>query len=176
MGVTTFNYAIEMIHTENLALEYSIYELSSTNAPGEGVITALDTYLVDDGNGASVEETQTTYWVKSQAAALSGDVVSDARHEQVGFTDASGNLLAKENLPVNAGKYTAYTKDSAGELLKLEAGEDAEGNPQFDSQYFLLEIDWEEGADAKFENYEKETDMIYLLVEAIQPEPEKKAD
>ncbi len=172
MGLTTFNYAIELIHTENLALEYSVYELNSTNAPGEGVITALDTYLTDGGN----EESRTTYWVKVGNNALSGELVSDARHKEVGFTDASGNLLSKENLPVNAGKYTAYNKDSEGKLLKLEAGTDAQGNPQFDSQYFVLEIDWEEGAEAKFENYEKETDMIYLLVEAIQPKPEKKTN
>ena len=166
MGVTSFEYSIELIHTENLALQYRVYELNGATEINENTITVLDT--VNDENGNEV--THTTYWVKkplsdSTTPPLTGTDVSSERHVQVELTSP---------LPVNAGKYTAYTTGVAGDKLKLKANLDANGNPTFDSQFFLIEIDWEDGADAEFEKYEKETDMIYLLVEALQPEPQKK--
>lgn len=168
MGVTSFEYSIELIHTENLALEYRIYELKKLEGTQEGAISILDTVEVD-----GVATTQTFYFTKTTGTELEGNDVSDLRHTQVGFVDSEENLLSDEELPVNAGNYTSYTKESDGTTkLKLEAGEDENG-PTFDSQYFLIEIEWEEGAASKFEQYEKETDMIYLLVEALQPEPKK---
>ena len=44
----------------------------------------------------------------------------------------------------------------------------------YDSQYFLLEIEWDVNEIGNFDKYEKETDMIYILVKALQPEPTKK--
>lgn len=168
MGVTSFDYSIELIYTENLALEYKVFELNGrTEAEvDENTITILDT--VQDGNGNPV--THTTYWVKKPLSdgttpPLTGTDVSSTRHTQVGLTNP---------LPVNAGKYTSYTTGVAGDHLKLKANVDANGNPTFDSQFFLIEIDWADGAADEFEKYEKETDMIYLLVEALQPEPQKK--
>ena len=90
--------------------------------------------------------------------------MSDTRRTQAGLTGT---------MPVNAGKYTSYSETSNSQALRLEAGVNLDGTPTFDSQYFLLEIDWSDGAAAEFEKYEKETDMIYLLVEALQPKPQK---
>lgn len=166
MGVTSFEYSIELIHTENLALEYRIYELDAATEGESGAIAALDTVTITDEDGSTSEESQITYWKKASDTELSWEDVSDTRHTQVGLT---------ETMPVNAGKYASYTKTSDNTTkLRLEAGQDESGNPTFDSQYFLIEIDWEDGAASKFEQYEKETDMIYLLVEALQPEPQKK--
>ena len=165
MGVTSFEYSIELIHTENLALEYKIYELNGAIAGTEGAFTILDT--VEDENGNTV--THTTYWVKKPLSdgttpQLTGTDVSDDRHDRVGLTDP---------MPVNAGKYTSYTKGVDGNKLKLKANVDESGKPKFDAQFFMIEIDWKDGAALEFEKYEKETDMIYLLVEALQPEPKK---
>lgn len=165
MGVTSFEYSIELIHTENLALEYKLYELVRLEGEESGAIEALD---VVESNGVTTEEK--SYFDLRSEETLSGTDVSQDRHEQVGL---------KDPMPVNAGRYTSYTKstikDGNGNFinLKLEAGRDAQGHPTFDSQYFLLEIDWRDGAETQFEKYEKETDMVYLLVEALQPEPEK---
>lgn len=170
MGVTSFEYAIELIYTQNLALDYKIYELKKAEAGTVGAFAVLD--QVPDGNGGTVENV--TYWLKKtgeNGAPLTGNDLSTDRHSRVGLTPP---------LPVNAGKYISYTestdKDNNGNPIKLrlEAGTDAQGNPTFDSQFFLIEINWQTGADVKFEQYEKETDMICLLVEALQPKPEKK--
>ena len=165
MGVTSFEYAIELIHTQNLALEYKIYELIKTEGNSGGSIVVSD--IVDE-NGNTTEHR--SYFDLTTGLTLTGEDVSETRHTQVGLTST---------LPVNAGKYTSYTKSTIADAqgnpmnLRLEANV-VDDKPTFDSQYFLLEIDWKDGADKEFEKYEKETDMIYLLVEALQPMPEKK--
>ena len=173
MGVTTFDYSIELIHTENLALEYKIYELTKVDENTENAITALDTITVKNENDMEVVRDEITYWKKVTENPLSGTDVSKERHKQTGLRNEEGTSVDAEGLPVNAGKYTSYTEGSSG-TLKLTAGENDDGSTKFDSQYFLLEIAWKEGADADFDRkYKKETDMIYLLVEALQPKPEK---
>ncbi len=160
MGGTSFEYSIELIHTENLALEYEIYELTEVSADTAGAIAALDEVKDESGNTIS----KTTYWKKKSVTPLSGSDVSSVRHTAVGLTGT---------MPVNAGKYIAYqTASDNTAKLQLSAGGDEAGNPTFDSQFFLLEIKWQDGAE--FEKYKKETDMIYLLVEALQPQPQKK--
>jgi len=174
MGVTSFEYSIELIHTENLALEYKIYELIKLEGEQEGDIVVLDV-VEEDG----VPKEYTSYFdLTPPGTPLSGTDVSEMRHRQAGLTDAQGNPINATVLPINAGKYTSYTKSIVTDLngnpmnLRLDANV-VDGKPTFDSQYFMIEIDWEEGAAANFEKYEKETDMIYLLVEALQPKPEK---
>lgn len=165
MGVTSFEYAIELIHTQNLALDYKVYELEKLEGERPGAITVLD---IVDQNGTPTE--YRSYFDLTTSVPLSGEDVSEVRRVQAGL---------QPTMPVNAGEYISFTKsttvDTQGNLkkLRLEANE-VDGKPTFDSQYFLLEIDWEDGAAQEFEKYEKETDMIYLLVEALQPEPQKK--
>ena len=159
MGVTSFEYSIELIHTENLALEYRIYELIRLEDNQAGEIEVLD--IVEE-NGVPTE--YISNFDKKSNVSLVGTDVSDERHVQAGLTGT---------MPVNAGKYTSYTQTANSQELRLEAGYELDGTPTFDSQYFLLEIDWSDGAETRFEKYEKETDMIYLLVEALQPKPQK---
>lgn len=154
MGGSDFDYTMELIHTDNLALNYSIYELESVAEGTEGSIVVEDKVTVD-----GTEETQTTYWKKKSATALTGTDVSTQRHDQVGLTGTE----------INRGTYLSYEKDAAGAQLHLTSGDSG-----YDSQFFLLEIAWDENEVNNFEKYEKETDMIYILVKALQPEPEKK--
>ena len=176
MGVSEFDYSIEMIYTENLALIYNIYELEKAegvtegNVP-DGIIIALDT-LAGTGEDSTSE---ITYWNKivsassidGKPAALKGTDVSSTRHSQVGITGTE----------INAGKYISYAKtDKGGESGTESIDNNLHLSPVengYDAQYFVLEIEWQDGAASNFEKYEKETDMIYLLVEAIQPKPEK---
>lgn len=164
MGVTSFSYSIELIHTENLALNYRIYGLDAATQDTAGAFAVLDEVETESGSTQS----HTTYWVKKASGGvitpLTGEDVSESRHTLTGLTDP---------LPINAGTYVAYKKGADGTELTLQANVDANGDPTFDSQFFLIEIDWKDGADTEFEKYEKETDMIYLLVEALQPRPEK---
>ena len=166
MGVTSFAYAIELIHTQNLALEYKIYELNKLEGNKDGAIVVLDK-VEQDGKVTEYR----SYFEKATQLPLSGEDVSTIRHEQAGLVST---------MPVNAGEYLSFTKsqknkDSQGKALNLRLEASTEdGKPTFDTQYFVVEIDWKNGAEAVFEKYEKETDMIYLLVEALQPKPQKK--
>lgn len=70
---------------------------------------------------------------------------------------------------VNKGKYVTYLNGKDGKL-HLETGT-VDGKETYMSRYFRLEVT----CDAKsFDNYRKETDMIYLLVKAEQPKPTKR--
>ena len=73
---------------------------------------------------------------------------------------------------VNKGKYDTYINGKDGEKLHLETGM-VDGKETYMSRYFRLEVT----CDAKsFDNYRKETDMIYLLVKAEQPKPTKRTE
>lgn len=152
MGGADFDYSIELIHTDNLALQYSIYELEESDEENAGVV-AEDTVTVD-----GVPTAKRTYWsVKTPGTPLEGMDVSAVRHVE---TELTGD-------EINSGTYISYeAEDDTFHLSSTNGG--------YDSQYFLLEIDWEESALTNFEKYEKETDMIYILVKALQPEPSKK--
>jgi len=157
MGGSDFEYSMELIYTENLALEYNIYKVDEVNADGDGVIVAADT-VIDDG----VSKVVTTYWKKSEPVIpLEGLDVSAARHA----------VLELSGTEINKGKYISYAKDEIknidNELHLTSSGS------RYDAQHFVLEIEWDEAAATNFEKYDKETDMIYILVKAIQPEPTK---
>ena len=145
-----FDYTLELIHTDNLDLIYSLYALEAATADTADIV-AEDVLVVD-----GVPTTQPTYWtVQTPGSPLAGNDVSAERHEQVSL---SGN-------EINSGTYIAYE----GEDLHLSVTENG-----YDSQYFLLEIEWTESAQTNFERYERETDMIYVLAKAVQPVPQKK--
>lgn len=72
---------------------------------------------------------------------------------------------------VNKGKYVTYLKGKDGKQLHLETGKDGDGKETYMSRYFRLEVTCT--ADT-FDQYRKETDMIYLLVKAEQPKPTKR--
>ena len=168
MGVTSFEYSVELIHTENLALEYKIYELEKLEDANGGTGDVIEVLDVVDTAGGTKEHR--SYFTLATGICLNGTDVSLQRHAQAGLVG---------NMPVNAGQYISYTQSSKTDesgnpkKLRLEANLQ-DGQPTFDSQYFLMEIDWVDEAENNFDKYEKETDMIYVLVEALQPKPEKK--
>lgn len=150
MGGADFDYSMELIHTDNLALDYTLYALEATTEANatEYTLVAEDVTMVD---GEPV--TVLTYWNKGEM--FEGVDVSEDRHEEIGLSEEE----------INKGTYISYA--SADFHLK----DDEESG--YDSQYFLMEIAWQDEATSNFEKYDKETDMIYLLVKALLPEPEK---
>jgi len=156
MGGSDFEYSMELIYTENLALEYNIYEVGEADGDGSDVIVATDTVIID-----GVPQTKTTYWKKKMPLSpILGIDVSDIRHEE----------LSLSGTEVNKGKYISYAKNESEYIdNNLHLTSTGEG---YASQHFVLEIEWNTNAASNFENYDKETDMIYILVKAIQPKPE----
>ena len=153
MEIAEFDYSLELIHTDNLALNYTIYALEAADADSAGIV-AEDIVLESDTSTQVL-----TYWnVKDLSHPLVGVDVSDERHTQTALT---GN-------EINSGTYIAYESDE-NNTLHLNVIPDG-----YDAQYFLLKIEWDESAQDNFANYENETDMIYLVAKAIQPQPQKK--
>ncbi len=147
MGGSDFAYSIELVYTNNLALKYEIYGLQKVDLADNDTIITNDT-VIQDGE----EVVLTEFWEKD-ANALTGTNVSEQRQEQMEVTEQVWNK----------GTYISYEENPQLYLRTSENG--------YASQYFVLEITWEEAAGSNFEQYEKETDMIYLLVKALQPEP-----
>lgn len=151
MGGSDFDYSMELIHTNNLALNYTIYELEEAQEENAEIV-AEDIVSVD-----GVETTVLSYWkAKSPNTPLSGVDVSRERHEQVELTGEE----------INSGTYVEYKKSDINDFHLSDNGEG------YDSQYFLMEIKWDDAALSSFEKYDKETDMIYILVKALLPKPE----
>ena len=189
---TVFDYALELIHTDNLALNYEIYPLQKVDvSPGDNTEDLIITeHEVTTNEGT--KETAVIYWQKT-AGELIGTDVSAERWEQVGLLEESSQSdsneedgtsaddgtgedaetdadIATQSI-INRGTYISYEvqMDENGNLivdnnLELTAG-------AYSAQYFVLEIEWKENI--QYSDYVKETDMIYLLAKKLQPEPEE---
>lgn len=145
--VSDFTYELEFVTTNNLEVDYEIYELTKHNlVEGESVPEGAIT----------MPEVTGVYW-KKVGKALVGQDTSDTRHQSV-----FGDINAED--VVNSGKYTLYSEDSSGNPLHLSYSGSA-----YDYDYYLIEIDWID--EKSFENSLKETDVNYVVVNAMQPKP-----
>ncbi len=167
MGISDFNYNIDMVYTNNLAITYELYQLTEVFGEGGKEPTSYQ-YKSSDKDSAGNDVirywniTQTT--IEGNTDLLSAVDVTTAKRQAV-FGEEATWPNAATNL--NLGTYMEYTKDVDNNNLMLK-GKEA-GTNGFDSNFFLLRMTWNQETD--FQNYEKETDMIYLLVQALQPEP-----
>ena len=165
-----FSYELELAYTENLAVDYNVYELETVEAEAGDGTTPDGLILVQDENGEN-----TKYFKK----ASTGDVLSKAgvdvnakRQEEM-----YGNLTNWQSI-VNLGQYDLYQTDAAGNNLKLNTNVSVENDEvQYDKDYYLIEITWKQtdanGASIQFDDYRKETDLVYVIVKAMQPEPKE---
>lgn len=145
--VSDFTYELEFITTNNMEVNYEIYELSMHKlADGES----------SPSGAVTMPEVSGVYWTKV-GNALVGQDTSSERHQSVFGTSNPGGV-------VNSGKYTLYSKDSTGNALHLSYT-----GGTYDYDYYLIEIDWID--ENSFENSLKETDVNYVVVNAMQPEP-----
>lgn len=145
--VSDFTYELEFITTNNLEVNYEIYELAMHKL-GDGETAPAGSVTMPEVPGV--------YWTKV-GNALAGQDTSTERHQSVFGTSSPSGV-------VNSGKYTLYSKDSAGNALHLSYT-----GGTYDYDYYLIEIDWID--ENSFENSLKETDVNYVVVNAMQPEP-----
>ena len=68
----------------------------------------------------------------------------------------------------NKGKYLLYQYDSNGVQMGLEY-KDNGTDKKYEFDYYLVEISWEKNVN--FSEYTKETDLLYVIVNAKQPKP-----
>lgn len=151
-----FNYDLEFVHTENLKVNYDIYELQkdsytdTADIPSNGI-------LVDGVDGA--------YWTKMET---DGNVnpLTPTKDE----TTSRLNTVFPEGTDgvFNKGKYLLYQYDSNGVQMGLEY-KDNGTDKKYEFDYYLVEISWEKNVN--FSEYTKETDLLYVIVNAKQPKP-----
>ncbi len=145
--VSDFAYELEFITTNNLDVNYEIYELEPhTLEKGE----------VAPSDAVTMPEVLDMYWTK-KGTALVGQDISSERHQSVFGTENPAHV-------VNSGSYTLFSKDSEGKDLHLKFS-----GTSYDYDYYLIEVDWND--DTSFEKSLKETDVNYVVVNAMQPKP-----
>ena len=149
-----FEYELEFVQTNNLEVQYDFYNVERIELH-EGYVLKEDEYIVDDVPG---------YYFKKVGTKLEGKDTTEERQNAI-FGDKDTSDI------VNSGTYTLYSKYSNNEHLHLTYEADSK---QYDYNYFMIEISWKEGAE--FSENSKETDLLYVIVNAMQLRPEKEKE
>ena len=140
-----FGYDLMLVYTENLAVNYTVYPLIKNDIV-KGEALPKGSILMDD------DTRDLYYWMKDGNKLPGEDITTDMRVR----AKTSGDGI------VNAGRYWLSGDDS----MQLAYGA-AENSYEYD--YYLIEVTWRNIAD--FDDYRKETDMVYVIVNAKQPRP-----
>lgn len=151
-----FNYDLEFVHTENLKVKYDIYELQKDSYTDKTDIPE---------NGILVEGVDGVYWTKMKTDG-EANPLTPTKDE----TKSRLNTVFPEGAAgvFNKGKYLLYQYDSKGVQMGLEYKYDGE-EKKYEFDYYLVEISWEKNVN--FSEYTKETDLLYVIVNAKQPKP-----
>lgn len=151
-----FNYDLEFVHTENLKVNYDIYELQKDSYTDTADIPS---------NGILVDGVDGVYWTKMET---DGNVnpLTPTKDE----TTSRLNTVFPEGTDgvFNKGKYLLYQYDSNSVQMGLEY-KDNGTDKKYEFDYYLVEISWEKNVN--FSEYTKETDLLYVIVNAKQPKP-----
>lgn len=168
-----FKYDLEFIYTENLALDYKVYELTKTVLPDDNnVVIPKGSIVIEGVNGFYWNKKTVTIdsWEKGIVKSLEWKDVSKARCQAV-FNDMEEEAVRKIQ---NKGQYLLFQQDTNDIDLHLAYTYDTESKkPQYEYDYYLIEMSWKENAN--FSDNAKETDLLYVVVNAKQPEPTTKA-
>ncbi|MDD6069478.1 MAG: hypothetical protein PUC12_01505 [Clostridiales bacterium] len=152
-----FNYEFELAYTQNLPVNYIVYELTETQEDAAGNITVE----WSDGNQTIQKQfTKTALTPKGDSESISKKNNEEMYGEKVSTT-------------VNQGKYDIYDKAANGNAFDLTTTVATDGTVGFDLDYYMIEINWQDGIN--FSDYLKETDLVYVIVKAMQLEPEEAA-
>ena len=169
-----FKYDLEFIYTKNLALDYKVYELSRTEIPDND-----EEKIPEDS--IMIEGVDDFYWNKKMVTidsqekgtvkSLEWKDVSKARWQAV-FNDMEEEAVKKIQ---NKGQYLLFQQDTNDIDLHLAYTYDTESKkPQYEYDYYLIEMSWK--VNANFSDNAKETDLLYVVVNAKQPEPTTKTE
>ena len=148
-----FGYDLMLVHTENLAVDYHVYPLQRHEITGT---LPSDAILMED------DTRDHYYWTKKAPSLNGSDISEDMRKRVFGEEDADQN--------VNVGTYWL----SSDEDMKLAYHIDENGLGSYEYDYYLIEIKWQDINN--FDDYKKETDLVYVVVNAKQPRPVEKPD
>ena len=138
-----FGYDLMLIHTDNLAVNYNIYPLQRYDI--EGSAPAGSIVMDDDTKGLY-------YWQKTGRMLPGDDITGDMR----GRAQTNGSGI------VNAGTYWLSADDSMQLAYRASTN-------SYEYDYYLIEVTWKNITN--FDVYKKETDMVYVVVNAKQPRP-----
>ena len=168
-----FSYELELAYTENLAVDFHVYELEQVEA-GNGSQGSNAFIVVEDENGQNQKQFKKAgSGVELEKADLN---INEKRQEEMyGGTEETRKEI------VNLGQYDLYQTDANDEMLKLNTNVSVQnGQVTYDKDYYLIEIQWKEtngsGEAIHFEDYRKETDLVYVIVKAMQPKPEEETE
>ena len=162
-----FGYDLMLVHTENLAVHYTFYPLERFNIDDKPKLNENDIIMDDDTKGQY-------FWNKKQDGDKKDIVLvsenqeefTDTMRESVGIVEETYN----GQLPVNSGVYQLYSDGYEGNNMRLKYEKTEEGEGVYKYDYYLIEIKWDDDID-DFDSYKKETDMVYVVVNAKQPRP-----
>ena len=162
-----FSYELELAYTENLAVDFHVYELEQAEADsGESGLI-----VVQDENSGNKKQCRKV-GSGAELAKATWDINDKRREEMYGGTEETRRAI------VNLGQYDLYQTDASDATLKLNTNVSVEnGEVIYDKDYYLIEIQWKEtngnGEAIHFDDYRKETDLVYVIVKAMQPKPEE---
>ena len=146
-----FNYDLQLVYTENLAVSYYVYLLERYDMPAD--LDSLPTdAIIMEGDDPAYEQ---YYWKKASTPIAGTD--NSAKMTAEVFGEAATADI------VNVGKYMFFDDDN----MKL-----AYQNGTYEYDYYLIEMKW--NAISDFDEYKKETDLVYVVVNAKQPRPTEK--
>lgn len=140
---SVFGYDLMLIHTDNLAVQYTIYPLERHNIQGN--VPAGSIIMEDDTKGQY-------YWTKTGRPLPGDDITNDMQ----GRAGTNGGGI------VNAGIYWISEDDSMQLAYRASTN-------SYEYDYYLIEVNWKNITN--FDVYKKETDMVYVVVNAKQPRP-----
>lgn len=150
-----FNYELELAYTQNLPVDYKVYELTKVSTEESDTITV-------EGKDSAKNYFKKGSILQNRNGTGTEDTISKKNNEEMYGEDLSN--------VVNLGKYDIYDKTTDGKEFELTTTVGT-GEVVFDLDYYLIEIKWQDGI--IFSDYLKETDLVYVIVMAKQLEPKE---
>lgn len=160
-----FDYELELAYTPNLPMDYKIYELMETDAPEtQGDPSVIE---IENENGVIryLKPVASDGQVNPLEISDDSDLVTRNNNEEMYGVGAEPSTV------VNYIQYDVYRQDAVGASLSLST-KSRDDSTDYDLDYYLIELKWQDGI--VFDNYLKETDLVYVIVKALQPEPKEK--
>lgn len=145
-----FNYELQLVYTENLAVDYLVYPLERCDMPEDPALLPADAIRMGD------ETYDLYYWMKADAPIAGQDNTDKMIAEVFGENSDTADI-------VNVGKYLFYGDEDMQLAYK---------DNTYEYDYYLIEVKWQNITD--FDAYKKETDLVYVIVNAKQPRPTEK--
>jgi hypothetical protein len=163
-----FDYQLELAYTTNLPVTYQLYQLTE-QAADENADTVDDQEQKGSSTLIQIQRANGNLMTLYRAGnAMSTDDESDKRNREM-YANVSNAAEDLSNI-VNLGTYDLYETLADGKTeLSLSSHQNEDGTVSYDIDYYLIEIT--PRTDVTFAEYKKETDLVYVIVKALQPRP-----